>query len=46
MSIKIAIPSYLQSFTGNLEAVEVNGSTIGGCLGYLVKQFPGIGLSG
>ena len=42
MSIKIAIPSYLQSFTSNLEAVEVNGSTIGGCLGYLVKQFPGI----
>ena len=42
MSIKVAIPSYLQSFAGNLEAVEVNGSTIGGCLGHLVKQFPGI----
>lgn len=42
MSIKIAIPSYLQSFTSNLEAVEVNGSTVGDCLNHLVKQFPGM----
>ena len=40
MSIKIGIPSYLQSFTQNLETVEVNGSTVGECLGYLIKQFP------
>jgi len=42
MSIRIAIPSYLQSSTGNLETVEVNGSTVSGCLDSLVKQFPGI----
>ncbi len=42
MSIKIAIPSYLQPFTNNLEVVEVKGSTVGGCLNHLVKQFPGI----
>ena len=42
MSIKIDIPSYLQPFTNNMEVVEVNGSTVGGCLNHLVKQFPGI----
>jgi len=42
MSIKIGIPSYLQSFTDNLETVEVTGSTVGECLGYLIKQFPGM----
>ncbi len=40
MSIKINIPSYMQSFTNNMRVVEVNGSTVGGCLGHLVKQFP------
>ena len=42
MSVKIGIPSYLQSFTRNLETVEVNGSTVGECLGYLIKQFPDV----
>ena len=42
MSIKIDIPSYLQPFTNNMEVVEVNGSTVGECLNYLVKQFPSI----
>ncbi len=42
MSIKINIPSYMQSFTNNMEVVEVNGSTVGECLNHLVKQFPGI----
>jgi len=42
MSIKIEIPSYLQPYTNNMEVVEVNGSTVGGCLNHLVKQFPGI----
>ena len=32
----------MQSFTNNMEVVEVNGSTVGGCLNHLVKQFPGI----
>ena len=40
MSIKIVIPSYLQSQTNNVETVEVNGSTVGECLNQLVKQFP------
>ncbi len=42
MSIKIDIPSYLQPFTNNMAVVEVNGSTFGGCLDHLVKQFPDI----
>ena len=40
MSIKINIPSYMQSFTNNMKVVEVNGSTVGECLNHLVKQFP------
>ncbi len=40
--IKINIPSYIQSFTNNMELVEVNGSTVGEGLNQLVKQFPGI----
>ena len=42
MSIKINIPSYMRSFTNNREVVEVDGSTVGECLNYLVKQFPGM----
>jgi len=42
MSIKINIPSYMQSFTNNMRVVEVNGSTVGECLNHLVKQFPGM----
>jgi len=41
-AIKINIPSYMQSFTNSMKAVEVNGSTVGGCLSHLVKQFPGM----
>jgi len=40
--IKIKIPSYMRSFTNNMEVVEVNGSTVGECLSHLVKQFPGM----
>ena len=42
MSVKINIPGYLQPFTNNNEEVEVNGNSVGGCLGHLIKQFPGI----
>ena len=42
MGIKIDIPSYLQPYTNDTEAVEVNGSTVGECLNLLVKQFPSI----
>ncbi len=41
-SVKINIPSYMRSFTNNMEVVEVNGSTVGKCLDHLMKQFPGI----
>jgi len=41
-SIKIHIPSYMQSFTNNMKVAEVNGSTVGECLNHLVKQFPGM----
>lgn len=34
--------SSLKVFIGNQEIVKVNGGTIGECLDYLVKQFPGI----
>ena len=42
MSIKIDIPSYLQSFTNNMAAVEVSGSTVGECISHLAAQFSGI----
>ena len=42
MSIKINIPSYMQSSTNNMKVVEVNGSTVGECLNHLVKKFPGM----
>ena len=42
MSIKINIPSYMQSFTNNMRLVEVNGSMVGECLNHLVEQFPGV----
>ncbi len=42
MSVKIKIPSYMKTFTDNMELVEVNGSTVGECLNDLMKQFPGM----
>ncbi len=42
MGIKIVIPLYLQSFTNNIETVEVKGSTVGECLNNLAKHFPNI----
>ncbi len=40
MSIEINIPVILQHFTNKIEAVQVNGSTVGECLDDLVEQFP------
>lgn len=43
MSIKVNIfYPHLQQFTHNQDVVNVNGNTVGECLGHLVKQFPGI----
>ena len=40
MSIKIHIPSFLQSSTNGVVIAEVNGSTVGECLNHLFEQFP------
>ena len=43
MSVKVHIfYPHLQQFTHAQEVVNVNGDTVGKCLGHLVKQFPGI----
>ena len=42
MTVKINIPSYMQSLTDNRRVVEINGSTVGDCLNNLVKQSPDI----
>ncbi|MBC8457936.1 MAG: MoaD/ThiS family protein [Deltaproteobacteria bacterium] len=42
MSIKAHIHKTHRQFTNGLEVVEVDGNTVGECLNYLVKQFPGI----
>lgn len=41
MSVKMDIPSYLQSSTDNATVVELKGKTVGECLNDLVRQFPG-----
>ncbi len=41
VNIRIFYP-HLQQFTNHQEVVHVDGSTVGECLGHLVKQFPGI----
>ena len=40
MSVKINIPSLFSNLTNGQAVVEVNGSTVGQCLGQLVAQFP------
>ena len=40
MSVKLAIPPYLQIFANNMETVEVTGKTVGECLKDLTKQYP------
>jgi len=43
MSVKVNIfYPHLQQFTHNQDVVNVNGNTVGECLGHLVKQFPEI----
>ena len=42
MSISIVMPTYLQPYTDNKEAVEVKGDTLGGCLDDLIERYPGI----
>ncbi len=42
MSIKIHLLPHLQHLSNGLNSVEVEGSTVGECLGHLIRQFPGI----
>jgi molybdopterin converting factor small subunit len=42
MSIEIIIPPFLQRLAGDAGSVHVNGSTVGECLGELVRQYPGL----
>ena len=43
MSVKVNIVyPHLQQFTHHQDVVNVNGNTVGECLGHLVKQFPGV----
>jgi len=39
--VNILSPS-LRKFAGDQEVVKANGETIGACLDYLARQFPGI----
>jgi adenylyltransferase/sulfurtransferase len=40
MSIRIAVPSFLQSFAGGNASVEVSGRTVGECLDGLAAGYP------
>jgi molybdopterin converting factor small subunit len=42
VAVRVHIHRTHRQFTGGLEVVEVEGNTVGDCLGHLVKQFPGI----
>ncbi len=42
MSVKVHIHTTHRQFTNGLEVVPVEGNTVGQCLSYLVKQFPGM----
>ena len=42
MSIRTLVPSYLQSYTNNMETASVSGGTVGECLNDLIRQFPDI----
>ncbi len=42
MAIKVNIHVTHRQFVNGLEAVEVNGSTVGECLNDLIKRFPGM----
>ena len=44
MSVRINIPSYLQYFTNNAEAVEVESGSVSECLKKLTEKFAGMKL--
>ncbi len=40
MVIRLTIPQFLQPLTDGASTIQVNGSTVGDCLGYLIERFP------
>ncbi len=40
MSVKINIPQFLQHLADNVKVTDVDGRTVGECLGALVNRFP------
>ncbi len=42
MPVKVHLHATHRQFTNGLEVVGVEGNTVGECLNYLVKQFPGM----
>jgi sulfur-carrier protein len=40
--VKVVIPQFLTNYTANVREVVTRGTTVGECLGDLVRQFPGI----
>jgi len=40
LSVKVAVPGYLQVFADNMETVDVNGKTVGECLKSLIERYP------
>ncbi|HSB05874.1 MAG TPA: MoaD/ThiS family protein [Thermodesulfobacteriota bacterium] len=43
MAVKVHIHTTHRQFTNGLEAVPVEGNTVGQCLSDLIRQFPGMG---
>ena len=42
MAVKVHIHTTHRQFTNGQEVVAADGSTVGECLGHLVKQYPGM----
>lgn len=42
MAVQVHIHATHRQFTDGLEAVAVEGKTVGECLSHLIKQFPGM----
>ena len=42
MGVRVVIPTPLRRFTGGVERLEIEGSTVGECLKRLDNRFPGI----
>jgi len=43
MIVTLEIPTYLQPFVNGQKTIETEGTTVGECLKYVIKQFPEMG---